>query len=60
MRGKIAVLEEAFTGHFTSHHAFLLRTMPRRVDAISADVAKLDKRIAAQAAPLAQRGRPAR
>jgi hypothetical protein len=34
MRGKIAVLEKAFTGHFTSHHAFLLRTMPRRVDAI--------------------------
>jgi transposase len=53
MRGKIAVLEEAFTGHFTSHHAFLLRTMLRRVDAISADIAKLDKRIAAHAAPLA-------
>ena len=53
MRGKIAVLEEAFTGHFTSHHAFLLRTMMRRVDAISADIAKLGKRIAAQAAPLA-------
>jgi hypothetical protein len=30
MRGKIAVLEEAFTGHFTSHHAFLLRTRLRR------------------------------
>jgi transposase len=53
MRGKIAVLEEAFTGHFTSHHAFLLRTMLRRVDAISADIAALDRRIAAQAAPLA-------
>jgi transposase len=24
MRGKITVLEEAFTGHFTEHHAFLL------------------------------------
>ena len=53
MRSKIAVLEEAFTGHFTSHHAFLLRTMLRRVDAISADIARLDKRIAAHAAPLA-------
>ena len=53
MRGKIAVLEEAFTGHFTDHHAFLLRTMLGRVDAISADIAALDDRIAAQAAPLA-------
>ena len=53
MRGKIAVLEEAFTGHFTDHHAFLLGTMLRRVDAISADIATLDERIAEQAAPLA-------
>jgi hypothetical protein len=29
MRVKIAVLEEAFTGHFTGHHAFLLGTMLR-------------------------------
>ena len=53
MRGKIAVLEQAFTGHFTDHHAFLLGTMLGRVDAISADIAALDDRIAAQAAPLA-------
>ena len=53
MRAKITVLEEAFTGHFTDHHAFLLRTMLGRVDAISADIAALDDRIAAQAAPLA-------
>jgi len=53
MRAKIAVLEEAFTGHFTTHHAFLLRTMLGRVDAISADIAAVDERIAAQAAPLA-------
>ena len=53
MRGKIAVLEEAFTGHFTDHHAFLLSAMLRRVDAISADIAALDERIAEQAAPLA-------
>jgi transposase len=52
MRAKIAVLEEAFTGHFTGHHAFLLGTMLRRVDAISADIATLDARIAEQAAPL--------
>jgi len=53
MRAKITVLEEAFTGHFTGHHAFLLGTMLRRVDAISADIATLDERIAEQAAPLA-------
>jgi len=52
MRAKIAVLEEAFTGHFTGHRAFLLGTMLRRVDAISADIATLDARIAGQAAPL--------
>ena len=53
MRAKITVLEEAFTGHFTDHHAFLLGMMLGRVDAISADIAALDERIAAQAAPLA-------
>ena len=53
MRAKITVLEEAFTGHFTDHHAFLLGTMLARVDAISADIAALDDRIAAQAAPFA-------
>jgi transposase len=52
-RAKIAVLEEAFTGHFTDHHAFLLATMLRRAGAISADIAALDARIAEQAAPLA-------
>jgi transposase len=52
MRAKITVLEEAFTGHFTSHHAFL-PGMLSRVDAISADIAALDDRIAAEAAPFA-------
>jgi transposase len=54
MRAKITVLEEAFTGHFTEHHGFLLATMLARVDAISADIAALDARIQAQAAPLAE------
>ena len=27
MRAKIPLLEEAFVGRFTEHHAFLLRTM---------------------------------
>src|SRR6516165_6188928 len=53
MRAKITVLEEAFTGHFTDHHAFLLRTMLGRVDAISANIAALDERITGQAAPFA-------
>ncbi len=53
MRAKISALEEAFTGHFTDHHAFLLGAMLRRVDAISADITALDDRIAARAAPLA-------
>ena len=53
MRAKITVLEEAFTGHFTGHHAFLLATTLSRVDAISADIAVLDVRITAEAAPFA-------
>src|ERR1039457_2036120 len=31
------VLEEAFTGHFTEHHAFLLGVMLGRVDAIRSE-----------------------
>ena len=50
MRAKVTVLEEAFTGHFTGHHAFLLGRMLARVDAISADIAALDAAIAAHAA----------
>jgi transposase len=53
MRKKITVLEEAFTGYFTSHHAFLLGKMLARVDAISADIAALDARIEEQITPFA-------
>ena len=53
MRAKITVLEEAFTGQFTGHHALLLGAMLDRVDAISADIAALDAQIAAYAAPFA-------
>ena len=59
MRKKITLLEEAFTGHFTDHHAFLLGKMLARVDAISADVAALDARIEEQIAPFADDGGPA-
>jgi transposase len=53
MRRKITVLQEAFTGYFTDHHAFLLRTMLARVDAITADIAAIDARIEEMAAPFA-------
>jgi transposase len=51
MRSKISALEEAFVGHFTDHHAFLLSRMLARIDAISADIAALDARIEEQIAP---------
>jgi transposase len=54
MRAKLAVLEEAFTGYFIDHHAFLLAKMLARVDQISADVAELDAKIEAEIAPFAQ------
>jgi transposase len=51
MRAKIPQLEEAFTGYFTDHHAFLLTKMLARIDAISADIADLDARIEELIAP---------
>jgi transposase len=53
MRKKITVLEEAFTGHFTGHHAFLLGKMLARVDAITSGIADLDARIEEQIVPFA-------
>ena len=38
-------LEEAFVGHFTDHHAFLLRTLPARIDQASADIAAVETKI---------------
>ncbi len=54
MRGKITDLQEAFTGRFSEHHAFLLTKMLSRIDAVSADIADLDQRIDAEIAPFAQ------
>ena len=51
MRGKITALQEAFTGFFTDHHAFLLARMLARVDGIDADIAALDARIEEMTAP---------
>ena len=54
LRAKTSQLEEAFTGHFTDHHAFLLAKMLSRVDAITADIADIDARIEELIAPFAQ------
>jgi transposase len=53
LRRKISALEEAFTGHFTEHHAFLLGKMLTRIDGLDADIAELDARIEAMTAPFA-------
>jgi transposase len=53
MRRKISALEEAFTGHFTDHHAFLLAKMLARVDALDADIAELNAVIEQMIAPFA-------
>jgi transposase len=51
LRAKLGQLQEAFTGQFTDHHAFLLATMLARTDQASADIAKLDCQIEAEIAP---------
>lgn len=53
LRSKLAALEEAFTGHFTDHHAFLLKTMLGRIDAIDADIAAVDRRLEDEIRPFA-------
>jgi transposase len=53
MRGKLTDLEEAFTGRFDDHHAFLLTKMLARIDQCSVDIAEIDERIDAHLAPFA-------
>ena len=53
MRGKITALQEAFTGYFTGHHAFLPAKMLARVDAIDADIAEPGAKIEEMIAPFA-------
>jgi transposase len=53
MRAKLGLLEEAFVGHFTDHHGFLLATMLSRIDQASADIAALERKIEAEIAPFA-------
>ena len=54
MRAKIPLLEEAFVGHFTHHHAFLLRTMLARIDQASADIAAVETQIEELITPFAR------
>jgi transposase len=54
LRAKLSLLEEAFHGRFSDHHAFLLQTMLGRIDQASADIAELDGKIDQEVAPFAQ------
>jgi transposase len=51
MRARISELEEAFTGHFDTHHGFLLARMLGRIDGIDADIDAVDEQIGVQLAP---------
>jgi transposase len=53
LRAKLSLLEEAFYGRFSDHHAFLLRTMLARIDQASADIAAVEAKIEEQIAPFA-------
>jgi transposase len=53
LRAKLSVLEEAFTGHFTDHHGFLLAKMLARVDALDGDIAELDRKLEELIVPFA-------
>jgi transposase len=54
LRAKLGPLAEAFTGFFTDQHAFLLAKMLARVDALDADLADLDAKLAELIAPFAR------
>lgn len=45
MRSKIGALTEALRGRFNDHHAFITRLFLDRIDAHTADIARLDERI---------------
>jgi transposase len=53
LRAKLSLLEEAFYGRFSDHHAFLLQTMLARIDQASADIAAVEAKIEEQIAPFA-------
>lgn len=45
MRSKIPALTEALTGRFSAHHTFMARLFLDRIDAHTADIARLDAHI---------------
>ncbi|WP_341359226.1 hypothetical protein V5H98_16030 [Georgenia sp. M64] len=51
---KSAKLRQAFEGRFNDHHAFLLRTMLGRIDAINADIAAMEAQLGEQLVPFAR------
>jgi transposase len=53
MRARLVVPEEALTGHFDDHHAFICRMMLDRIDDITRQAAELTARIEEQIAPFA-------
>jgi transposase len=53
MRSKIAVLEEALTGHFDDHHGFLCQLMLERIDAATAKIDQVTAQIDRVIAPFA-------
>lgn len=56
LRSKIPALTDALTGHFTAHHGFMVRLFLDRIDAHTADIARLSARIEEAMEPF----RPAR
>ncbi len=54
MRGKTSLLREALTGHFREHHGYLLKMMLERVDALTAQIDDLTRRIEEAIAPFAR------
>jgi transposase len=51
MRTKIPALQEAFTGRFSDHHAFLLAKMLSRIDAVDGDIAEVETQMEDLLAP---------
>src|SRR5918995_894266 len=51
LRAKLSLLEEAFHGRFSDHHAFLLATMLDRIDQTSAAIAAVEAKIEQQIVP---------
>ncbi|HEY7100543.1 MAG TPA: IS110 family transposase [Mycobacteriales bacterium] len=45
MRRKIPQLQQALSGRFEAHHAFVTGAMLRRIDALAADITEVDARI---------------